>query len=348
MQVRSGLRSALNDVTTRVTRKSLTLSLCGLGLITAPVLAQGNADAKAADTDDSGAKSERNAQDAATSREAALATFLERIEVPSKTAPTMRILLSFRGSIPDPKGGKPLTMKALLRLESLEETVEGTTQRWSRLDVDLTTPQGMLRTEKVRSPEGIRIHQASELTGEKWLEIDRATVARLDKAARVLGAQGALPIEGPATPSAVVGADLVRGLARSYELVPGAETEIDGEVCYSLAGKLRGQGDESRIDLPRERADEVQLFYSKKTRLLVRMLQFQRGNELYAIYVRDAEFGAPLQKSRFALTPPKGVRFVDLFDDELASLSVRLELERLDEWERKQKPESGSTEPDKK
>ncbi|MCA8971488.1 MAG: hypothetical protein KDC95_16975, partial [Planctomycetes bacterium] len=97
-----------------------------------------------------------------------------------------------------------------------------------------------------------------------------------------------------------------------------------------------------------ERADEVQLFYSKKTRLLVRMLQFQRGNELYAIYVRDAEFGAPLQKSRFALTPPKGVRFVDLFDDELASLSVRLELERLEEWERKQKAESGSKEPDKK
>ncbi|MCA8971822.1 MAG: hypothetical protein KDC95_18695, partial [Planctomycetes bacterium] len=240
--------SDLNDVMTRVTTRRIALSLCGLALATSCLFAQGNADANASRADDSRKESERNAQDAAASREVALAAFLEKIATPSKTAPTMRILLSFRGSIPDPKGGKPLTMKALLRLESLEETVEGDTQRWSRLDVDLTTPQGMLRTEKVRSPDGIRIHQASELTGEKWLEIDRATVARLDKAARVLGAQGALPIEGPATPSAVVGADLVRGLARSYDLVPGADTEIDGEVCYSLAGKLRGQGDESRID----------------------------------------------------------------------------------------------------
>ncbi len=286
----------------------------------------------------------------ASAKDDALARFLAELEKQATPTKSLRILLTFRGNIPDPQGGNALTMKALLRLESLEEDADqrgasadeqatgaGKPLRWSRLDVDLTTAQGSLRTEKVRSPDGIKIHQASELTGERWLSIDRATMERLDKAARVLGTAGALPIQGDPTPSAVVGADLVRGLSRAYALEPGEDVEIDGQACMALRGKLRGAGAADVGDVPRERPDEVQLFFSKKTRLLVRMLQFQAGSELYAVHVRDVDFAAPLQKSRFVLTPPKGVRFVDVFDDELGSLRLRMELERLDAWERDQK-----------
>lgn len=289
---------------------------------------------------DAGAKSEKaSAQEAAAKkRRDDLASFVASLEAARKRTPAMRILLSFRGGIPDPqKGAKPLEAKALLRLEALEEDKNGAQQRWSRLDVDLSTPLGVLRTEKVRTPDGIRIHQASELTGEKWYSIDRATMLRLDKAARVFGRSGPLPIQSATRPSAVVGADLVRGLSRSYELGLDLPAEIDGEMCDSIVGRLRRAKGSESLDLPRERPDEVRLFFSKKSKLLKRMLQMRAGRVLHSIDVRDAVFSDSIPKSRFVLEAPRGARFVDVFDDALGSLKIRKDLQRLDAYERAQK-----------
>lgn len=298
-----------------------------------------------------GAHSECQAEASEAAQDApSLDALVKQLETAHDRAKSLRILLSFRSRIPDPKGSKPLEMKALLRLEALEEDGVDGKRRWSRLDVDLVTPQGVLRTEKVRTPDGIRIHQASELTGEKWYSIDRATMLRLDKASRVLGNSGALPIQGATSPSSVVGADLVRGLSRSYDLKVERDVEIDGEACYAIGGKLRGSVEDPDLELPRERPDSVQLFFSKKTKLLKRMMQFQQGRELYSIQVRDVDFGVTLAKSRFALAPPKGTRFVDVFDDELGSLRIRMDLKRLEDWEaaQKKKAKEASTTDDKK
>ncbi len=276
-------------------------------------------------------------------RAQAVKDLIASIEAKQQRIHNLRLTLEFRGSLPSNGGGKALELRALMRLESRRDG--NAKVGWSRLDVDLDTPQGPLRTEKLRTPDGIRIHLASEFTGERWLRMDRSTMHRLDRAAEVFGSTGALQSAGGGRSGSVVGADLLRGLSRSYDLEVGKPMTLDDVRCIPVTATLTKPHD-SKFDMPTQRPDKVLLYFAESDRLLRKMIQIQGGKTISTVTLRDVEIDPEIPKDRFVLRAPRGVRFTDILTDKMASVRIRMDLRRLDAWEAEQRkkkaPENAS------
>lgn len=288
-----------------------------------------------------------NAQ-ASPAQDSGIAALADRMRREHGSVRSLRLTLEYRGTVPGGVGGKPIELTARMRVQSLRvpAAAGGTEQRYARLDVDLMTPEGPLKTEKVRTPGGIWLHQASELTGQKWLRVDPSTMRRLDQAAEVFGSAGALRPGETARPGAVIGAELLEGLARSYRLSTGEDRVVGDEPCESVRAELEHRLDsELGAFVPRERPNEILLAFSKKDLFLREMIQKLNDRTTAALTVRDVEINPKLDPADFKLVPPEGVRFQDVMSDPVAAIRIRMDLKKLDEWQARQRGKADSKEP---
>ena len=258
-----------------------------------------------------------------------VAALLARIEAKQQSIRSLQLSLEIV-NIQRPAGDKPFEIRALVSYYGSK----GPKGARARLDADFDTPEGLLRSEKVRTADGVWLHTKSSLAGEKWIQIDKRTMERLDKAQRIFGGQ-VLPTAGSRRLGAVVGAELLRGLGRDYVLSMGQEATLGGVDCYCVEAKRKKSDDPELAPLlPQARADHVQLFFSKKHLLLHKFVELSAKQITKSITVRALQLNPKVDEARFVIRPPKGVRWVDILSDKLFSVRAKMELERLRNYER--------------
>ena len=108
-----------------------------------------------------------------------------------------------------------------------------------------------------------------------------------------------------------------------------------------VEGKREDLAPEVADTLPRERPDSVELLFDQQTKFLRRMAQKQGEQSLLVVEVRELELNPEIDKSLFRLSPPEGVKFVDVMSDPLASMRIKLDLKRLEEHEKRAKEAKG-------
>ncbi|MAE76409.1 MAG: hypothetical protein CMJ85_06050 [Planctomycetes bacterium] len=256
-----------------------------------------------------------------------------RMEKSQQAIKSLRATLELTLGIPAPDGdgsGKMIEMRALMRVESMRRD----TGRYTRIDVDLDTPQGPVHQRMARTPDGIRIHRASEFTGESWLKVDKETMKKLDRAAAIFGSSGALRVAGASRPGAVVGAELLKGLGLQYRLkLLEAPVNVDGQPCHAVHALIDSvrAANASAPAMPTELPEAIHLYFSQKDLLLRRMVQMVGKRQLATLTLQQVEQNPKLLASRFELVPPDGVRFKDILTDELGSIRIKMDLKRLEE-----------------
>ena len=303
-------------------------SLLASGLVS-PLVAQGQANSGAQASQAGKAKTSPK-PGASFSQD--VADLIARIEKKQRSIQTLQLSLEIV-TIERPAGNKPHELRALISYYG----ARGPKGARTRLDADWDTPHGLLRSEKVRTAEGVWMHTKSALVGEKWIQIDKRTMERLDKAQRIFGGQNALPTAGSRRLGAVVGAELLRGLARDYTLALGKPLKIGAVECHCVEAKLKKTADPALVDLlPQARASLVQLYFSKDSLLLQKFVEITGQKVSKSITVRSLQINPKVDEARFVIRPPESVRWVDILSDKLFSVRAKMELERLREYERDQ------------
>ncbi|GEM_PF-3187024 len=242
--------------------------------------------------------------------------------------------------VPIPGNAKPNEMK-VVQIIQVDKSGGGEGER-TRMEARLETPMGPMRVETVRGPFGIRIHQASELTGENWFKIDAGLVAKLDRVANRFGSSGAMQQAGGGRPEAFLGAELVRGLSRTHKLRLAKPLVVNGVQCHHLVGVLDPDKKETKMGFVR-RPEEVHLYFDAGKFVMRKMVQISKGKTLLTIDLKTLDLNPDFQAGTFDLQPPKGVKFQDIMDDPIASSSVREALKRYRELE-KEKVRKGEAE----
>lgn len=257
-----------------------------------------------------------------------------KIEAKQRSYAKLRARLELKPVVPIPGREKPLELTAVAKI-AVQRQPGG--PALSRLEMSFESPMGRLFVEMVRGPGGVRIHQASEMSGENWFKIDAELAKKLDAVAERFGSTGALQQGGGGRPSALLGADLVRGFARTHRLRLEPDVEVGGVLCHHLAGtRKQGAAGASLPGMPA--ADEVHLYFDVEHLVLRKMVQNAGGHRLFTLVLRDLDLAPKFEPGEFELRPPAGVRFRDIMEDRIASESVRLALERyrrLQEEEKK-------------
>ncbi len=240
------------------------------------------------------------------------------------------------------EGGKKIHMKARVRFSLLRKKAkDGKLQVFAKMSTEAQGPGGLTKIAVVRNGSGAFIHEANEISGQRWLHVPRELLARLTKAERVLGDSQAGRFTGTSQLGSFLGAPLLEGLSGAYQLSLSQPIKIGEASCEHVVGKLKSEGHDASM-LGRGRPDRVDLYVDQKNMLLRRMVHSLAGEELYRVELIRLDLKPELSEAEFVMKPTNGASFQDITKDPFAEASIRSRLERLSTWEKEQeKPEKG-------
>lgn len=155
------------------------------------------------------------------------------------------------------------------------------------------------RLETLKTPDGVWILEDNPTFGEVFLVMDRALVADLEWAARVLGRADDVPgVDRRA--AAPLGSGMVEDLGRQYRLAELSRGERDGQPGRWVGGDLRPSTQpESDPDLLLP--DRVELFVRDGDSALLDVVHLHLGKPVQRISVRKLEVNRPLDPASFGL-----------------------------------------------
>jgi len=265
---------------------------------------------------------------------------LERIRAADKAEGAVRAKLVMENTVPN-QPAMPVVLDILtVRKRAAAGAAKPGAAKldtWSRTDFQMKMPQGPIQVTTVRTPNGIRIHQSGAMTGEHWWKIDKELMTKLDTAAKKLGAEAPAGAGGPA-PGALLGAQLLEGLTRKFDLELAKPASVDGVECYHVSGKAK-----EREDLPPGlkmlQPDKIDLYYGGPKHLVLRkMVQQREGVTLMSVSLRSVAVNDAVKYTddEFELQPAGG-KFQDIMEDPVASTRIRLMLQDLGKLEEEQR-----------
>lgn len=274
---------------------------------------------------------------------------IERIREGQKKLLNVSALMVMENYMPAPLGAEPQKMSVLVKIYIVKQKLTGTgsgaprIESYSRSDFQMKTPLGPLQVQTVRTPRGIRIHQASEMSGESWWKIDEEMMRKLDVASKKFGSTGALGPTGGGEPGFMLGSEFIEGLSRSYELELGKPVELDGLSCYHLVASSKSDGEQT-FGMSMLRADRIDAYYDKEKLILRKMIKKRQGKPLLTVELRHLDLDPEVDMSRFELEPAEGGVFQDIMEDPVASTKIRLLLQQMRQEEQDKKDEQDKKE----
>ena len=298
--------------------------------------------AAAGRTQEPGAKAPEAAQDPV------LADIVARLQQAEAAAKTVRLELATEGHMP---GGLDFRTRATLRVLNAAQGGIAAVQSTA----DYTFADGLTgHIETVKTPDGVLINEQNPTFGEVFVRIDKATVADIEWAGRVLQRTD-LPGQADNRAAAPLGSAMVADLARRYALhALGSDRNArNGQPGRWYGGDRRpGPGIEGSDDPDMPLADHVELFFRDPDSAVLEIVYLQDGKVTQRIAVDNLVLDDPMPLESFKLDD-KGKRPLNVKEhppmwQQIEELLQRAEQQAAEAVQKKELPPEDALPPSKR